>query len=52
MEHVIHPQPGYPFTLALGIEYSLSEQWAAGADDGDQHRCRQPARTGAVRIPT
>ena len=24
MEHTLHPQPGYPFTLALGIEYSLS----------------------------
>ncbi len=25
MEHVLRPQPGYPFTLALGIEYALSE---------------------------
>ena len=25
MEHVIHPQPGYPFTLSLGIEYALSK---------------------------
>ncbi len=25
MEHVIHPQPGYPFTLALNVEYALSE---------------------------
>ena len=25
MEHVIHPQPGYPFTVALGVEYALSE---------------------------
>jgi aldose 1-epimerase len=25
MEHVVHPQPGYPFTLGLGIEYTLSE---------------------------
>jgi aldose 1-epimerase len=24
MEHVLHPQPGYPFALALGIEYALS----------------------------
>jgi aldose 1-epimerase len=24
MEHLIHPQPGYPFTLALSVEYSLS----------------------------
>ena len=26
MEHVLRPQPGYPFTLALSIEYALSEQ--------------------------
>jgi aldose 1-epimerase len=25
MEHVVHPQPGYPFTLALGIEYALDQ---------------------------
>ncbi len=24
MEHTLHPRPGYPFALALGIEYSLS----------------------------
>jgi aldose 1-epimerase len=24
MEHTLHPRPGYPFTLALTIEYSLS----------------------------
>ena len=24
-EHTLHPQPGYPFSLALGIEYSLSQ---------------------------
>ena len=23
MEHVLHPQPGYPFSLALSIEYTL-----------------------------
>jgi aldose 1-epimerase len=26
MEHVIHPQPGYPFTLSLEVEYALSER--------------------------
>jgi aldose 1-epimerase len=26
MEHVVHPQPGYPFTLGLDIEYTLSEE--------------------------
>jgi aldose 1-epimerase len=25
LEHVLRPQPGYPFTLALAVEYSLSE---------------------------
>ena len=25
MEHVVHPQPGYPFTLALVVEYALSD---------------------------
>ena len=25
MQHVLHPQPGYPFSLRLGIEYSLSD---------------------------
>jgi aldose 1-epimerase len=25
MEHLLHAQPGYPFSLALGIEYALSE---------------------------
>ena len=26
LEHTLHPQPGYPFSLALSIEYSLSEE--------------------------
>lgn len=25
MEHALHPQPGYPFSLALSIEYELSD---------------------------
>ena len=25
VHHTLHPQPGYPFALALGIEYALSE---------------------------
>jgi aldose 1-epimerase len=25
LEHVLRPQPGYPFTLALAVEYTLSE---------------------------
>jgi aldose 1-epimerase len=26
MEHVLHPRPGYPFSLALAIEYRLSQE--------------------------
>jgi aldose 1-epimerase len=26
LEHALHPQPGYPFSLALGIEYALSDE--------------------------
>jgi aldose 1-epimerase len=25
LKHVLHPQPGYPFTLALSIDYQLSK---------------------------
>jgi aldose 1-epimerase len=25
LEHALHPQPGYPFTLGLSVEYALSE---------------------------
>jgi aldose 1-epimerase len=25
LEHTLHPQPGYPFSLEVGIEYSLSD---------------------------
>src|SRR5512133_3096088 len=25
MEHILYPQPGYPFTLGISIEYALSE---------------------------
>jgi aldose 1-epimerase len=26
MEHILFPQPGYPFALRLGIEYALSDR--------------------------
>jgi aldose 1-epimerase len=26
LEHTSHPQPGYPFSLALGIEYALTDE--------------------------
>ena len=38
MEHVLHPRPGYPFSLALAIEYRLSEEGLVGADHGDERR--------------
>jgi aldose 1-epimerase len=25
LEHILHPQPGYPFTLALRVEYALGD---------------------------
>jgi aldose 1-epimerase len=25
LEHLVHPQPGYPFAVALSVEYTLSE---------------------------
>ena len=37
LEHVLHPEPGYPFALALRIEYSLG-------DDG------LTVRTGATNV--
>jgi len=43
MEHILYPQPGYPFSLRLGIEYTLS---ARGL------RVRTTARNvGAVACP-
>ncbi len=26
IEHVLHPQPGYPFTLRLQVEYALDDE--------------------------
>ena len=36
MEHRLHPQPGYPFTLDLGIEYAPLRPGPVGADDSDE----------------
>ncbi len=52
MEHVLHPQPGYPFSLALSIEYALSAERSPRPDDGDQRRRGSRARTGPARTPT
>ena len=52
LEHLLHPQPGYPFALALRIEYSLGDDGLDGADDGDERRRRPRARSGAACIRT
>ena len=38
LEHVLHPQPGYPFTLALRIEYALSDSGLQRPHDRDERR--------------
>ena len=45
MEHVLHPQPGYPFSLALRIEYAALGRRAQRPNDGDECRAR-------IRAPT
>ena len=43
VEHVLHPQPGYPFALALRIEYALSDR---------RLRCATTAtNVGVGRVP-
>ena len=43
MEHTLHPQPGYPFSLELRIEYELSETGLAVRT--------RAANVGAARCP-
>jgi aldose 1-epimerase len=43
MEHVLHPQPGYPFLLRLRIEYSLS--------GGGLHVQTTATNAGTARCP-
>ena len=40
MEHVLRPQPGYPFTLALAHRVRALGARSVGADDRDEHRFR------------
>ena len=40
MQHLIHPQPGYPFSLAVSIEYLLSGEGLRVDDDGHERRGR------------
>ena len=52
MEHLLQPQPGYPFTLALRIEYDAVSRRAPGLDDGDQRRPgRLPVRERRAPVP-
>jgi aldose 1-epimerase len=42
MEHALHPQPGYPFSLALSVEYLLSDDGLlvrTTATNRGQRRC-------------
>ena len=50
LEHVLRPQPGYPFSLALAIEYALSEE---GLPCARRRRTSAPmrVRTAAELIP-
>jgi aldose 1-epimerase len=43
MEHLLHPQPGYPFSLTLSIDYSLS--------DGGLRVQTTAANTGTAACP-
>ena len=53
LEHTLHPQPGYPFALAVSIEYALAAGWAAqygrrrrtSAREACPVRGRRPSRT-------
>jgi aldose 1-epimerase len=50
MEHVLHPQPGYPFTLALGVEYRLSDEGLAVRTTAT-NRCPHPCPYGSGNHP-
>ena len=52
MEHTLHPQPGYPFSLALEHRVRAVRRRPAGAHDGDQHRRdRVPVRERRAPVP-
>ena len=40
MEHLLHPRPGYPFSLALEHRVRALGQRAVGHDHGDERRAR------------
>ena len=52
MEHTIHAQPGYPFTLALQRRVRALGGRPLGAARRRRTSAPTPARTGTGRIPT
>ena len=52
MEHLLHPQPGYPFSLALSIEYALSEQRTVASGRRQPTSAAKPCPYGAARTRT
>jgi aldose 1-epimerase len=54
MEQFLHPQPGYPFSLAVSIEYALSDQGltiattATNAGPGRARTRAAPIRTSPL----
>ena len=52
MAHVVHPQPGYPFSLSLSIEYSLSDAGLTVRTTATQRRrSRLPVRLRRPSVP-
>ncbi len=51
VEHLLHPRPGYPFSLAIRIEYSLSELGLTVTTTAT-NSARSRARTAAAHIRT
>jgi len=50
LEHLLHPSPGYPFTLALRVEYSLSDDGLAVRVEAT-NRGKEPCPYGAGAHP-
>ena len=51
MEHRLHPQPGYPFSLAAGDRVSAVRGRTGGDDDGHQRRARVSCPFGSGNHP-
>ena len=50
--HELHPQPGYPFALALRLEYALSAAGLRVSTSGDERRWSAvPVRRGSASVP-